>query len=109
MIEEAKKLHFYLINRSTTPEEKQKSEFNCGQFFVRQKDYAAAEKYFDLVILQNGSFAEDARYHLLSVLIDTRQYARAKEKRAFHQEACLPLYVFCCGSECRSWHTCPVC
>ena len=93
MIKEAEKLHFYLINRSTTPEEKQKSEFNCGQFFVRQKNYAAAEKYFDLVILQNGSLAEDARYHLLSVLIDTRQYARAKETAARLLEAQKPEYA----------------
>lgn len=93
MPEEAEKMYLYLINRSTTPEDKQRSEFDFGQFFVRQKKYAAAEKYFNLVILQNGSFSEEARYHLLAVLIDTRQYARAKETAALLLEAKTPEYA----------------
>ena len=93
LIETAKEMYLYLINRSTTPEVKQMSEFRFGEFFVRQKDYASAEKYFNRVILQNGSMAEEARYRLLAVLMDTRQYARAKQTAEKLLEAKTPEYA----------------
>ena len=93
MIETAKEMYLYLINRSTTPEAKQTSEFRFGEFFVRQKDYVSAERYFNSVILQNGSLAEEARYRLLAVLMDTRQSARAKQTAEKLLEAKKPEYA----------------
>ena len=53
----------------------------------------SAEKYFNSVILQNGSMAEEARYRLLAVLMDTRQYVRAKQTAEKLLEAKTPEYA----------------
>ena len=78
----AEEMYHYLISRSTTPEVKQNSEFLLGEFYVRRKNHAEAEKYFNRVISQGGTKADDARHRLLAVLIDSGDYAKAKQTAA---------------------------
>ena len=78
----AEEMYHYLISRSTTPEVKQNSEFLLGEFYARRKNYAEAEKYFNRVIAQGSSKADEARYRLLAVQMDARDYAGAKQTAA---------------------------
>ena len=69
----------YLIDHSVSPEQKQRSELLFAEFHLRNKNYADAEKLLDQVILQGGKLAEDARTALLSLLMESKQYGKAKK------------------------------
>ena len=80
LYKEAEKLLEYLIRRSTTPRQKQRSEFLAGEYYMRRKNYVQAEKYFEQVILQDGSeFSGPALADLLSVRVALGKRAQAKE------------------------------
>ncbi|MBQ9501224.1 MAG: tetratricopeptide repeat protein [Lentisphaeria bacterium] len=79
LADEAKKMFGYLIDHSVSPEQKQRSELLFAEFHLRNKNYADAEKLLDQVILQGGKLAEDARTALLSLLMESKQYGKAKK------------------------------
>ena len=78
LADEAKKMFEYLITHSVSPEQKQRSELLFAEFHLRGKRFADAEKLLDQVILQGGKPAEDARTALLSLLMESKQYGKAK-------------------------------
>ncbi|MBR7105182.1 MAG: tetratricopeptide repeat protein [Lentisphaeria bacterium] len=80
--QEAEKMHRYLISRSMTPAQKQLSEFRLGEFFLRRKNYAAAEKCFRNVLNQQDELSENARYMLLLTFVESNQPEKAKKAAA---------------------------
>ena len=79
LADEAKKMFDYLITHSVSPEQKQRSELRLAEFCLRNRNYAEAEKFLGQVILQGGKLAEDARTTLLSLLMESKQYGKAKK------------------------------
>lgn len=82
MYPQAQKMYEYLAARSMTPAQKQRSELRLGEFFMRRKNYASAEKHLKNVILQNGESAENARARLLQLQVETGNRTLAKETAA---------------------------
>lgn len=78
LADEAEKMFGYLITHSVSPEQKQRSELLFAEFYLRGKKFADAEKLLEQVILQGGKPAEDARTALLSLLMESKQYGKAK-------------------------------
>ena len=76
--DDAKKMLLYLVTHAVSPEQKQFSELRLAEYCLRRKDHTEAEKYLEQVILQGGRPAEEARVTLLSALMESKQYGKAK-------------------------------